>query len=66
MKDTSVNDRMIFEKKDPELLYHFSDLRPNVLEALVFRGTERVLEAGLPGYRDYESRVRWRLVPGIW
>ena len=30
------------------------------------RGEERVLEAGLPGYRDYESRVRWRLLPGIW
>jgi protein-S-isoprenylcysteine O-methyltransferase Ste14 len=25
-----------------------------------------VLQAGLPGYREYAGRVRWRLVPGIW
>jgi protein-S-isoprenylcysteine O-methyltransferase Ste14 len=26
---------------------------------------ERFLEMNLPGYREYESRVHWRLVPGI-
>jgi protein-S-isoprenylcysteine O-methyltransferase Ste14 len=25
-----------------------------------------VLRAELPGYSDYASRVRWRLLPGIW
>lgn len=27
---------------------------------------DRVLQAELPGYRDYAARVRWRLCPGIW
>ncbi len=27
---------------------------------------DRVLQAELPGYRDYAQRVRWRLVPGLW
>jgi protein-S-isoprenylcysteine O-methyltransferase Ste14 len=27
---------------------------------------DRVLQAELPGYRDYASRVRWRLIPGLW
>jgi protein-S-isoprenylcysteine O-methyltransferase Ste14 len=27
---------------------------------------ERFLEAELPGYRDYERRVRHRLAPGVW
>jgi protein-S-isoprenylcysteine O-methyltransferase Ste14 len=27
---------------------------------------ERLLERELPGYADYASRVRYRLVPGIW
>ena len=27
---------------------------------------EKVLEEGLPGYVDYERKVRWRLVPGVW
>jgi len=25
-----------------------------------------VLAAGLPGYTDYQQRIRWRLIPGIW
>jgi protein-S-isoprenylcysteine O-methyltransferase Ste14 len=29
-------------------------------------GEEAVLAEGLPGYRDYASRVRSRLLPGIW
>ena len=27
---------------------------------------DRLLQAQLPGYRDYAARVRWRLIPGIW
>lgn len=27
---------------------------------------DRVLQAELPGYRDYAQRVRWRLLPGVW
>jgi protein-S-isoprenylcysteine O-methyltransferase Ste14 len=29
-------------------------------------GEETVLMEGLPGYRDYAARVRYRLIPGIW
>jgi protein-S-isoprenylcysteine O-methyltransferase Ste14 len=27
---------------------------------------DHVLQAELPGYRDYAARVRWRLLPGLW
>jgi len=27
---------------------------------------ERALTGGLPGYADYVTRVRYRLVPGVW
>jgi protein-S-isoprenylcysteine O-methyltransferase Ste14 len=27
---------------------------------------ERLLERTLPGYADYMSRVRYRLIPGVW
>lgn len=27
---------------------------------------ERTLSAGLPGYAEYTTRVRWRLLPGVW
>ena len=27
---------------------------------------DRILQAELPGYRDYAARVRWRLLPGVW
>ena len=30
------------------------------------RNEEQVLEQGLKGYSEYMTRVRWRLVPGIW
>ena len=30
------------------------------------RNEEAVLENGLPGYREYKKRVRYRLVPHIW
>lgn len=29
-------------------------------------GEEAVLKAGLPGYAEYMSRVRWRLIPHLW
>lgn len=30
------------------------------------RDEERILEEGLPGYREYEEKVRYRLLPFIW
>ncbi|MCO1660814.1 methyltransferase family protein [Pseudonocardia humida] len=38
------------------------------LPALVWmiRAEERFLEGGLSGYRDYEMKVRFRLVPHLW
>jgi len=35
---------------------------------LLYRVTteDGVLHAELPGYTDYATRVRWRLVPGVW
>jgi protein-S-isoprenylcysteine O-methyltransferase Ste14 len=27
---------------------------------------DRILQAELPGYREYAARVRWQLMPGIW
>jgi len=27
---------------------------------------ERMLRRDLPGYADYMTRVRWRLIPGVW
>lgn len=30
------------------------------------RNEEKVLEARLPGYSDYEKKVRYRLIPFIW
>lgn len=39
-----------------------------VLPALVWRllDEEKFLEKNLPGYADYEKRVRWRLIPRFW
>jgi protein-S-isoprenylcysteine O-methyltransferase Ste14 len=38
------------------------------LPFLLYRAVteDRVLQAELPGYRDYANRVRWRILPGIW
>lgn len=38
------------------------------LPFLLYRAVseDRVLHAGLPGYREYAQRVRWRLLPGVW
>lgn len=30
------------------------------------RSEEAILEAGLPGYRDYEKKVTYRLLPFVW
>ena len=30
------------------------------------RNEEKVLEDGLEGYREYETRVKYRLIPRIW
>ncbi len=37
-----------------------------LLFALRTRIEERVLIAGLPGYAEYMTRVRYRLLPGLW
>ncbi len=29
-------------------------------------GEEKLLEAGLPGYTDYEKKVRCRMIPFLW
>jgi protein-S-isoprenylcysteine O-methyltransferase Ste14 len=29
-------------------------------------GEERMLRQALPGYDEYATRVRFRLIPGIW
>jgi protein-S-isoprenylcysteine O-methyltransferase Ste14 len=40
------------------------------LAALLFvvktAAEDRMLQAGLPGYREYAQRTRYRLVPGVW
>jgi len=37
-----------------------------VLFAVRIRIEERTLREGLPGYADYATRVRYRLLPGVW
>ena len=37
-----------------------------LLIAKRIRNEEQVLEEGLPGYREYKQKVRWRLIPYIW
>ncbi len=46
--------------RDPELLA--SRLGPSCSAA----SQERLLERDLPGYAEYMTRVRYRLVPGVW
>lgn len=29
-------------------------------------GEEAMLMDGLPGYRDYAAKARFRLIPGVW
>ena len=42
--------------------------RHPTLPFLLYRAIteDRILQAELPGYRDYAARVRWRLMPGLW
>lgn len=37
-----------------------------VLILFRIRGEEALLEENLPGYRDYETKVRWQLIPFLW
>ncbi len=39
-----------------------------MIPALVIRilDEEKVMERDLPGYREYEQKVRYRLLPGVW
>jgi protein-S-isoprenylcysteine O-methyltransferase Ste14 len=41
---------------------------PVIVAAIGWRAVkeERVLADGLPGYREYMQRVRYRFVPGVW
>ncbi|MCB1746654.1 MAG: isoprenylcysteine carboxylmethyltransferase family protein [Gammaproteobacteria bacterium] len=45
-------------------------LLPTALATLFFVARtsreDRTLRDNLPGYREYQDRVRWRLVPGVW
>ena len=37
-----------------------------VLMAIRIKGEEELLEAELPGYREYKEKVKWRMFPFIW
>ena len=37
-----------------------------LLIAKRIRNEEQVLEEGLPGYKEYKEKVRWRMLPYIW
>jgi protein-S-isoprenylcysteine O-methyltransferase Ste14 len=41
---------------------------PLLIAMLAIRAVleERTLASKLPGYLDYASRVRYRLIPGVW
>lgn len=40
-------------------------LYPAVLVKRII-GEEKVLEEGLPGYKEYKKKVKYRLFPYIW
>ena len=42
------------------MLAYFPIIRRRILNE------ESVLEAGLAGYREYEAKVRWRVIPYVW
>jgi protein-S-isoprenylcysteine O-methyltransferase Ste14 len=54
----------------PLLLGSWWGVATSPLLALLFAARivieERALTAGLPGYADYTTQVRYRLVPGLW
>ena len=37
-----------------------------VLMVVRIKNEEKVLAEGLKGYTEYQKRVRWRLLPGVW
>ena len=43
-------------------------LVPVIIAGLACRAVfeERLLRRDLPGYADYMTRVRYRLIPGVW
>jgi hypothetical protein len=52
------------ERRRARLLARRGDARRRGLYRAITE--DRVLLAGLAGYRDYSLRVRWRLLPGLW
>ena len=54
----------------PLLLASISTILPTLFAMALFvirtLLEDRMLQAELPGYREYASRVRYRLIPGIW
>jgi protein-S-isoprenylcysteine O-methyltransferase Ste14 len=54
----------------PVLLGSWLALIPGVLNIVLFvvrtSLEDRMLQAELPGYKEYARRVRYRLVPGVW
>ena len=54
----------------PFLLGSLWALVPGVMAAVCIivatSWEDRILQAELPGYRDYAQKVRFRVVPGIW
>jgi len=54
----------------PFALESISALLPTALATLFFVARasreERTLQDCLAGYRQYQARVRWRLLPGVW
>ena len=37
-----------------------------LLIAKRIKNEEQVLEAGLPGYKEYKQKVKYRMIPFIW
>jgi len=54
----------------PFALESIWSLVPTALATLIFVARtsreDRTLQDRLPGYREYQARVRWRLLPGVW
>ncbi len=61
---------LIFTVATPLLLGSFGGLIPAALTMIPVLGRtyleDKMLQAELPGYRDYARRVRFRLLPHIW
>jgi protein-S-isoprenylcysteine O-methyltransferase Ste14 len=54
----------------PMLLGSWLAVIPGVLNILLFivrtSLEDRMLQAELPGYKEYTRQVRYRLIPGVW